>query len=62
MRIWVGKFILKNKKGRNIGIHVYEHENIDYRNVVKTIVNALENEFPKEELIISPSAKTATAK
>jgi len=53
MREWCGRST-KSKHHWNIGVHVYDDEGIDHKEVARVIDETLQKRFPSSKIIKSP--------
>ncbi len=58
MRIWLGRGVLPSgRKHMNVGVHIYEDENIEVKKVIKIIQDSLARNFPNAEVIKSKAVR-----
>ena len=51
MRIWYGSGTQKSgEKHWNIGVHVYQHDELDFKQVVRELDNYLHERYPNTEI------------
>jgi hypothetical protein len=56
MRIWLGGDT-KGRKNKNVGVLVYDDEDIDVRKVIEVVQEGLTKNFPDAEIVEAPSVK-----
>lgn len=55
MRLWCGRSGRTGKPHWNISVHVYDEENVDSKEVARTINDVLQRRFPSAQIKRSPS-------